>query len=130
MALVLCTGDDRTLLKTRRLILERDGHKVITATNQQEVTDACKHHKFAVAVIGQRLPLQSKQQIFDVIRQNCKAAKILELYSPLAAKHANRQTPGLPYRQMYRKNSLNESARLPEAKALHKKPKRALKHTD
>jgi len=86
MALVLCTGDDRTLLKTRRLILERDGHKVITATNQQEVTDACKHHKFAVAVIGQRLPLQSKQQIFDVIRQNCKAAKILELYSPFSGK--------------------------------------------
>ena len=86
MALVLCTGDDRTLLKTRRLILELDGHKVITATNQQEVTEACKHHKFAVAVIGQRLPLQSKQQIFDVIRQNCKAAKILELYSPYSGK--------------------------------------------
>jgi len=86
MALVLCTGDDRTLLKTRRLILERDGHKVVSATNQQEVVDACKHHKFAVAVVGQRLPLQSKQQIFDAIRQNCETAKILELYSPYSGK--------------------------------------------
>jgi len=86
MALVLCTGDDRTLLKTRRLILERDGHKVVTATNQQEVVDACKHQKFAVAVVGQGLPLQSKQQIFEVIRQKCKTAKILELYSPYSGK--------------------------------------------
>jgi len=86
MAVVLCTGDDRTLLKTRRLILERDGHKVVTATNQQEVLDACEHHKFAVAVVGQGLRAQSKLQICDAIRQKCKTAKILELYSPYSGK--------------------------------------------
>ena len=53
MALVLSTGVDKALLKTRRLILESAGHKVATVMDETALLAACKEHSFDVAVIGQ-----------------------------------------------------------------------------
>jgi hypothetical protein len=44
MALVLSTGVDQALLKTRRLILESSGHKVVTAMDETALLAACKEH--------------------------------------------------------------------------------------
>ena len=79
-ALVLCTGKDPSLLRTRKLILERAGHTVITAPDQRAVAAACKEHKFDVAVLGQSISSESKRVISGLIRQLCSSAKILELY--------------------------------------------------
>jgi hypothetical protein len=41
VALVLCTGIDPVLMETRKLILERSGHKVMSATAEPELENAC-----------------------------------------------------------------------------------------
>ena len=81
LALVLCTGVDAILMETRRLILERAGHAVVSAMNEREVTTACMMNRFQIAVIGQSVSTQSKRSIAHLVRQHCPSAKILELYS-------------------------------------------------
>jgi len=80
MALVLCTGVDPVLIKTRQLILQQAGHTVITAVDESAVTTACQQHTFEVAVIGQAVSPMVKRQIMELIRKHCPTAKILELY--------------------------------------------------
>jgi len=80
MALVLCTGVDPVLLKTRELILQNAGHRVITAMDESAIAMACGQHAFEVAVIGQTAPESVKRRIMTLIRTNCPAARVLELY--------------------------------------------------
>jgi hypothetical protein len=47
MATVLCPGADRTLIETRTL---NPGHKVVWATGEPQLIEACAHHKLDVAV--------------------------------------------------------------------------------
>ena len=86
MALVLCTGVDQGLLATRKLILEQAGHSVVTAMSEREVQSVCAQNPFKVAVIGQSLSQPHKVRIFDLIREHCPAAKVLELYPPYLGK--------------------------------------------
>jgi len=80
MALVLCTGIDKALLQSRRLILERAGHTVVSAMDDQTLTTVCQKNSFDVAVIGQTVSPNMKQRIASLVRQHCPDAKILELY--------------------------------------------------
>ena len=80
MALVLCTGVDPVLLKTRKLILQSAGHRVITAMDESAIAKACGQHAFEVAIIGQTAPESVKRRIMMLIRTNCPAARVLELY--------------------------------------------------
>lgn len=84
MALVLCTGRDPTLTKTRQLILERAGHRVIAAAGESEIKAACQEHAFEVAVVGQSDSRRMKLETLALVREHCPSAKILELYSPFA----------------------------------------------
>lgn len=81
MALVLCTGVDPVLMKTRQLILEAAGHTVIPAVDERKVKAVCSLHKFDVAVIGQTLAPKMKVHVLELVREHCPTAKILELYS-------------------------------------------------
>lgn len=80
MALVLCTGVDPVLMKTRQLILEAAGHTVIPAVDEREVKAVCSLHKFDVAIIGQTLAPKIKARVLGLVREHCPPAKILELY--------------------------------------------------
>jgi hypothetical protein len=86
MASVLCTGTDESLIKTRKLILERAGHKVVPALGEPQLIEACEKHSIDVAVIGQTIARNEKRRVLRLIRQNCPAAKVLELYSPTTGK--------------------------------------------
>ena len=86
MALVLCTGIDKALLQTRRLILERAGHTVVSVTDEKALTTVCQKHSFDVAVIGQTVSPKMKQRIASLVRQHCPTAKILELYPQFIGK--------------------------------------------
>lgn len=79
-AMVLCTGRDPSLLRTRKLILEKAGHTVITATDPRTVAAACQQYRFDVAVLGQSVSPESKRILGGLIRQLCSSVKILELY--------------------------------------------------
>lgn len=80
MALVLCTGVDKALLRSRRLILEYAGHTVVSVTDEQTLITVCLKHSFDVAVIGQTVLPNMKHRIVSLIKQHCPHAKILELY--------------------------------------------------
>ena len=80
MPLVLCTGTEPLLMKTRQLILEHAGHTVIPASNSRELEMICSKHQFDVAVIGQSTPAHLKREHMSVIRRFCPASKVLELY--------------------------------------------------
>lgn len=82
VALVLCTGVDSLLLETRKLILERAGHKVIGARNLRQIEAACRKHHFDVAVLGQTLSSENKKSAASLVRKYCGQAKILELFQP------------------------------------------------
>lgn len=86
MALVLCTGVDKTLLQTRKYILERAGHRVVTAADELALLTACKEHSFDVAVIGQAAGTSVKRRILEFVRKHCPDVKILELYQPYVGR--------------------------------------------
>jgi CheY-like chemotaxis protein len=86
MALVLCTGIDKTLLETRALILEKAGHTVVTASDEKTMLAACDNHSFDVVVIGQTVSPKMKGRVAGLIREHCPSAKILELYQPHTGK--------------------------------------------
>jgi CheY-like chemotaxis protein len=86
MALVLCTGVDKTLMHSRRLILEAAGHTVVTATDEKTIIAVCEKHSFDVAVIGQAISPKVKIHLALVVRQHCPTVKMLELYPMYSAK--------------------------------------------
>ena len=80
MALVLCTGANPEAMLARREFLQKAGHRVVTAMNEKELSDACQKYQFEVVVIGQTLSKSMKQHIVDLIRHHCPDSKVLELY--------------------------------------------------
>jgi len=86
MAVVLCTGVDPVLMKTRQLILENAGHTVVPASGEHEIKAICGEHKFDVAVIGQSISPKAKARVLDLVREHCPGARILELTRPYASK--------------------------------------------
>ncbi|HET7872516.1 MAG TPA: hypothetical protein VFL42_08390 [Terriglobales bacterium] len=82
MSLILNTGAYPPLLETRRLVLERAGHTVVTAAEDRDLLDAFHQHRFEVAVIGQSASPKLKRHLYDLIRRECASVKILELTTP------------------------------------------------
>jgi len=80
MALVLCTGVDPSVVRTRQLILERAGHVVVPALDEATLIKVCQQNKFDVAVVGTVSP-KIKRRIASLIRECCQDAKVLELYT-------------------------------------------------
>jgi hypothetical protein len=81
MALVLCTGLDPSVVRTRQLILERAGHVVVAALDESSLIQACEQNKFDVAVVGQTVSPKIKRRIAGLIRESCREARLLELYT-------------------------------------------------
>jgi hypothetical protein len=81
MALVLCTGVDPAVVRTRQLILERAGHVVVPALDEASLIQACQQNKFDVAVVGQTVSPKIKRRIAELIRETCTDTKLLELYT-------------------------------------------------
>ncbi len=80
MAVVLCTGSDPVLMKTRQMILESAGHKVLSAVSGGEVEILCSAFTFHVAVLGQSAAPNLKRETLAALRRSCPTAKVLELY--------------------------------------------------
>jgi hypothetical protein len=86
MALVLCTGVDPSVVRTRQLILECAGHIVVPVLDEPSLIAACQHNKFDVAVVGQTASAKTKRRIAGIIRECCHDAKVLELYTVSSGK--------------------------------------------
>ncbi len=81
MALVLCTGVNPALVRTRQLLLEQAGHTVVPAMDEPTVMTACQNNQFHVAVIGQTISPKFKRRVLQLVRQYCLSTKVLELYA-------------------------------------------------
>ncbi len=86
MALVLCTGIDPELLASRKLILESDGHTVVSTMDQRELEKACAEQNFDIAIIGEAMSPKVKRWACQLIRENCPSARVLELHPFYADK--------------------------------------------
>lgn len=86
MALVLCTGFNKTVLESRKLILENAGHTVVTVTDETALVSVCRKQSFDVAVVGQTLSPNMKRHVATLIKTNCPDVQILELYSSHVGK--------------------------------------------
>lgn len=86
MATILCTGDEPLLLETRKLILQKKGHTVVSAQDQSSVLAICQQHSIDVAVIGECSPPERKREMAAVIRRHCPSVKILELHGIYQSK--------------------------------------------
>lgn len=86
MAFVLCSGIDKSVLETRRLILEKAGHRVVTVMDETALLNACNDHSFDVAVIGTTISPKMKPRLAMLIKQHCPDVKILELHPPYTGK--------------------------------------------
>lgn len=80
MARILCTSTDKKLLKTRRLVLEHDGHSVALATSEEGARQLCERCTFDLAIIGHTHTLAEKRAIHGAVRQHCPGARVLEIY--------------------------------------------------
>jgi len=68
------------------LILEREGHTVVSVSDEKKLAAVCETHSFNIAVIGQTVNPNMKLRIASLVRQHCPDAKILELYPLYAEK--------------------------------------------
>ncbi len=80
MANVLCVGTDDVLMHTRKMILERAGHSVVTVRGTHDLVSACENNPVQVAVLGQNMERGQKLLAFSLIRNHCPSAKVLSLY--------------------------------------------------
>ncbi len=64
---------------TRAFLLQSAGHRVIRAMSEPELLSACRNHKVDVVVIGQSVAKHPKCRIFELVKQHCPTAKVLEL---------------------------------------------------
>jgi hypothetical protein len=80
VALVLCTGIDPELLASRKLILEGDGHTVVSTMDQRELEKACAEQNFDIAIIGEAMSPKVKRWASQLIREKCPSSRMLELY--------------------------------------------------
>ena len=78
--MVLCVGTDDVLMHTRKMILERAGHRVFSVKGPQELISACENNSVQVAVLGQNMDRSQKLLAFSLIRSHCPGAKVLSLY--------------------------------------------------
>ncbi len=86
MAVVLCISTDEALATTRRMILEKAGHRVVTAYDLRQAEQACSREPIEVAIVGQGVPARERQRVRELLRSGCPTAKVLELYLPWVGK--------------------------------------------
>ena len=79
MADILNVGFDAALLTTRRLNLERAGHRVAQAHDLRQVLAACERKSVDVVILCHTLNESEKMRVADVVRRFCGDAMLLDL---------------------------------------------------
>lgn len=85
----MCVSTDDNLSRTRQMVLESAGHRVIPVRSVPEAAAACAESTIDVAVVGQGVPRPERLAVRDLLRAQCPGAKILELYRPSDGKVLN-----------------------------------------
>ena len=84
---VLCVSFNKSLLKTREMMLRRRGYLVTSAPGSiNDVETVCKTSQFDLFVLGHSIPLQEKAELIRTFR-GLSQAPVLSLLRPGESSH-------------------------------------------
>jgi CheY-like chemotaxis protein len=72
-ARILSVSYDLPLLRTRHMLLERDGYEVISTSDLETSLEKCKQSSFDIFILGHSIPGEEKQKIVKAFRETCQA---------------------------------------------------------
>jgi DNA-binding response OmpR family regulator len=73
MARILSVSYDELLLRTRHLILEREGYDVVSSLSFDDSVEHCKRNDFDLLILGHSIQHSDKQQLVETFRHECPA---------------------------------------------------------
>lgn len=73
MARILSVSYDKSLLRTRQMLLENKGHTVVSSATIQKSIEHCREGKFDLFILGHSIPSVDKQRLVDNFRHYCSA---------------------------------------------------------
>jgi len=76
---ILSVSYDAALLRSREMILQRQGYEVTSVQNLQDAILQCRREMFDVALIGHAIPIAEQMNIVGELRKNCPGAKVVAL---------------------------------------------------
>lgn len=90
---ILAVSYDEALLRTRKMILEREGYIVRAALGLEEATRACaeSEKKFDLILLGHTIPRAEKRKILPELKKHCPAP-VLSIRA-----HGDLPIPGADY---------------------------------
>jgi hypothetical protein len=119
MALVLSIGSDPSLMLTRQLLLEQDGHTVVGVMDEKALASACELHTFDVAVLSNALSTNMKQHVVSLIRGHCLRLRYWNYILLPTDGHSTTQTYGSKCQATGRVNLPLEWQNLPRKRDEH-----------
>lgn len=73
MARILSVSYDNPLLRTRHMLLETQGHEVVSSLGFTESLKHCHQGNFDLFLLGHSIPHSDKLQLVKTFRKNCPA---------------------------------------------------------
>lgn len=73
MAHILSVSYDELLLRTRHLILEREGYDVVSSLGFDDSVEHCRRNDFDLFILGHSIRHSDKQQLVEPFRHECPA---------------------------------------------------------
>jgi DNA-binding response OmpR family regulator len=75
-ARILSVSYDLPLLRTRQMLLERDGYEVISTSDLATSLEKCKQSTFDIFILGHSIPREEKETIIKAFREASQAPVI------------------------------------------------------
>ncbi len=73
MARILSVSRDPALVRTRQMMLEREGHEVVSSLSFKESVEHCRRGGFDLFILGHSLLDSDKRKLVNTFRQHCPA---------------------------------------------------------
>jgi DNA-binding response OmpR family regulator len=81
MKRILSVSYNEALLRTREMLLQHDGHSVVSALGFTDAVERCKDGNYGLFILGHSIPEKDKRELIRVFRAHCPAP-ILGLQRP------------------------------------------------
>jgi DNA-binding NtrC family response regulator len=72
-ARILSVSYDGPLLRTRHMLLEREGYEVVSTSDFASSLEQCRQSSFDIFILGHSIPLEDKQKMVGAFREVCHA---------------------------------------------------------
>ena len=70
---ILSISYNEPLLRTREMLLVREGYLVTSALGFTESVEHCRNGRFDLFILGHSIPDKDKRELISIFRRNCKA---------------------------------------------------------